>query len=402
MDVSEQRLREVPWRALAGIASALDAPLAAVLAGEPAERIVDRFLRAHRELGSDERVAVKEAIYGLAVWRRRLAWHACQGRRGTSPRPTQSQMDEAGITPRAFLAALLRDLGGAAEAEALAGLPAGTLPAPRPPPEDPAIRYSLPAWLWATLQREAGAEAAALADALNAPGPVCLRPNLVLTTPGTLAERLAAEGVTTRPGRLVPGALVVTSARPNVYGLAAFREALFEVQDEASQLAGGLVAAQPGATVLDACAGAGGKALQLAAAVGPGGAVHATDPDLDRLPSWVRSAAAPTAASTSIRPPSTRSLPCSCVSWPPPPATSARVADSSMPPARSAGRRTRRWHKPSRRSTPPSPATEGSSAPGRIAAAAMGSSSPAGVAIDGGGGPAAALHHGWHDTARQP
>ncbi|HYS79739.1 MAG TPA: RsmB/NOP family class I SAM-dependent RNA methyltransferase, partial [Anaeromyxobacteraceae bacterium] len=157
------------------------------------------------------------------------------------------------------------------------------LPAPRPPPEDPAIRYSLPAWLWATLQREAGAEAAALADALNAPGPVCLRPNLVLTTPGTLAERLAAEGVTTRPGRLVPGALVVTSARPNVYGLAAFREALFEVQDEASQLAGGLVAAQPGATVLDACAGAGGKALQLAAAVGPGGAVHATDPDLDRL-----------------------------------------------------------------------------------------------------------------------
>jgi 16S rRNA (cytosine967-C5)-methyltransferase len=35
--------------------------------------------------------------------------------------------------------------------------------------------------------------------------------------------------------------------------------------------------------VLDLCAGAGGKTLQLAAAVGPGGRVHAVDPDAERL-----------------------------------------------------------------------------------------------------------------------
>jgi 16S rRNA (cytosine967-C5)-methyltransferase len=278
---SEERLREVPWAALAGIAPALDAPLAAVLANAPAERVVDRFLRAQRTLGSEQRLAVKEAIYGVAVWRRRLAWHASGA-------------------PRLLLAALLRDLGGIPDAEALLGLPVGALPPPHPPPDDPALRFSFPDWLWATLQREAGGEAPALAGALNLPAPVALRPNLLRTTPEALAARLAAEGVATREGWLVPSARVVTSPRPNLYGLAAEREGLFEVQDEASQLVGALVAARPGETVLDLCAGAGGKALQLAAAVGAGGSVHAADPDLARL-ERLRARAARAGAASIVR-----------------------------------------------------------------------------------------------------
>jgi 16S rRNA (cytosine967-C5)-methyltransferase len=43
------------------------------------------------------------------------------------------------------------------------------------------------------------------------------------------------------------------------------------------------VAARPGETVLDLCAGAGGKTLQRAGAVAPGGVVHAADPDGERL-----------------------------------------------------------------------------------------------------------------------
>ncbi len=309
---SEERLREVPWAALAGIAPALDAPLAAVLANEPAERVVDRFLRAHRTLDGGERLAVKEAIYGVAVWRRRLAWHAAPSSR---PSPPSGEMEigfdhhaslpplpgrERGGAPRLLLAALLRDLAGEAGAEAIAGLAAGTLPAPRPPPDDPALRFSVPEWLWATFVREAGSEAPALADALNLPAPVALRPNLLRTTPAALAARLAAEGVATREGWLVPSARVVTSPRPNLYGLAAEREALFEVQDEASQLVGALVAARPGETVLDLCAGAGGKALQLAAAVGAGGSVHAADPDLARL-ERLRARAARAGAASIVR-----------------------------------------------------------------------------------------------------
>ena len=237
--------------------------LAAVLAGQAAERVVDRFLRAHRTLGGDARWAVKEAIYGVAVWRRRLAWHATPSR-----------------SPLLLLAALLRDLAGFEAAEALLGV---ALPPPRPPPTDLAARFSLPDWLADALAREVGEEAAALADALNLPGPVALRPNLLRTTPAALAARLAAEGVETRRGGLARHALVVVSRTVNVYGSPSWRDGWFEVQDEASQLVGQLVDARPGEQVLDLCAGAGGKSLQLAAAVGPRGAVHAADPDAGRL-----------------------------------------------------------------------------------------------------------------------
>jgi 16S rRNA (cytosine967-C5)-methyltransferase len=77
--------------------------------------------------------------------------------------------------------------------------------------------------------------------------------------------------------------LIVTTHRPNLLGLGPEFLGQFEVQDEGSQLLGELVDARPGDEVLDLCAGAGGKSLQLAALVGPEGKVHATDIDLPRL-----------------------------------------------------------------------------------------------------------------------
>src|SRR5258708_31868248 len=101
------RLREVAWEALR-----IDLAVAAiqrVLAGEAAERLVDRTVRAGRELSREERAALVEAIFGVALWRRRLAWHA-----GNSDIPV------------ILLACLLRDLAGLDESRALAltGLPA--------------------------------------------------------------------------------------------------------------------------------------------------------------------------------------------------------------------------------------------------------------------------------------
>jgi 16S rRNA (cytosine967-C5)-methyltransferase len=141
----------------------------------------------------------------------------------------------------------------------------------------------MPDWLAATLEREAGPEAGALASALNEPGPVCLRPNLLRTTPGSLAAALRREGIETRPGRWAEGSLVVATPRPNLHGLPAWQGGLFEVQDEGSQLVGAALGARPGEEVLDLCAGAGGKALQLASALRGRGRVHATDTDPERL-----------------------------------------------------------------------------------------------------------------------
>jgi 16S rRNA (cytosine967-C5)-methyltransferase len=266
VSAAEERLRAVPWRALSGLAAALDGPIGEILAGSSAERVVDRTLRALSPLDRHQRAAVAEALFGIGLWRGRLHHHL-----GPDPRPRQ------------LLASLLRDLGGVADAEAIVGVPAGSLPPPRPAPDDLATHYSLPAWLAEIVAAEAGHEAEALADALDRPAPICLRPNLLRIDSASLRDRLLDEGVETRPGQLVPTALLVTSPRPNLHGLRAWNEALFEVQDEASQLAGAMLGALPGESVLDLCAGAGGKTLQLAAAVGPRGIVHACDPDAERL-----------------------------------------------------------------------------------------------------------------------
>jgi len=263
---SVARLELVPWRALSGVAAALDAPLSAVLEGAAAERVLDRLLRARRDLGPEGRRAVAEAVFGVGLWRRRLAHHA-----------------GAGAPPRALLAALLRDLAGLGDAEGICGLAPGALPPRAPAPRDLARFYSLPDWLAVAVAREAGAEAPLLADALNVPGPVWLRANRSRVDRRALSERLAREGVRTRPGALAPDALEVTSPRPNLLALPSFRDGLFEVQDEGSQLLGLAVGARPGDEVLDLCAGAGGKALLLGAALAGSGAVHACDPDAARL-----------------------------------------------------------------------------------------------------------------------
>jgi 16S rRNA (cytosine967-C5)-methyltransferase len=63
----------------------------------------------------------------------------------------------------------------------------------------------------------------------------------------------------------------------------AYAKGLIEVQDEGSQLAALLAAAQPGMQVLDLCAGAGGKTLALAAGMDQKGQIYATDIDGRRL-----------------------------------------------------------------------------------------------------------------------
>jgi len=269
---AEARLREVPWPALAGLAPELDAPLAAVLAGAAAERVLDRFLRDHRALDRDGRRAAAEAIFGVGLWRRRLRWHL-----GGHPE-----------RPRVLLALLLRDVAGLPAEAALAatGLAPEDLPPPLPPPPGLADRWSFPDWLARELDRACGgaaAEAAALAAALDLPGPVFLRVNPLRSSVAAAAERLRAEGLEVRAGRLAPGCLEVLGRTAGLTGLASLRDGWVEPQDEGSQLLARALGAHAGETVLDRCAGAGGKALSLAGSVGTGGRVHCCDVDAGRL-----------------------------------------------------------------------------------------------------------------------
>lgn len=249
-----QRLNEIPWEALEGREAPLLAAIAEALSGQPAERVVDRLLRRERSLPAPARHAYAEAVFGCSLWRRRIA-HLL------------GEKEPSALSAEQLLSGLLE----------LAH------PQPQPEPENLAIRHSFPDWLFEILQREYPTTAEALADCLNLPGQVCLRANTLRTTREELAALLATEGLATQPGTLAPHSLVVTGARPNIYGLRSFQEGLFEVQDEGSQLLGALVDARPGDSVLDLCAGAGGKTLLLGAQLQNQGELHAYDPDLSRL-----------------------------------------------------------------------------------------------------------------------
>jgi 16S rRNA (cytosine967-C5)-methyltransferase len=145
-----------------------------------------------------------------------------------------------------------------------------------------AIEASVPDFLAPKLLAEIGdAEVQAFTDAINTRAPLTARTNTLQVTREELAAQLAKEDVQTTPTPLSPFGLFLDT-RVNVYSLEAFKAGLFEVQDEGSQLLGMLVDAPP-RKVVDACAGAGGKTLQLAAQMKNRGEVFALDVDERRL-----------------------------------------------------------------------------------------------------------------------
>ena len=91
-----------------------------------------------------------------------------------------------------------------------------------------------------------------------------------------LQNELVAEGIQTVLHRTYPDALILQE-RANVFETDAFKRGLFEVQDASSQLVASFTEVSPGMQVIDACAGAGGKSLHLAALMENKGQLTALD-----------------------------------------------------------------------------------------------------------------------------
>ncbi len=140
-----------------------------------------------------------------------------------------------------------------------------------------AVRYSMTDSLAERILSEfTPEEAEALGSALDAEPVTTLRANRLKTTRDALLEELKTAGHDVSPGLLSADAIRVDDPG-DLFRLSAFKEGRFEVQDEGSQLVAELVAPPPGRVVVDFCAGAGGKSLALAAALGGRGQVIALD-----------------------------------------------------------------------------------------------------------------------------
>lgn len=154
------------------------------------------------------------------------------------------------------------------------------------------VRESIPDWLDELGEQELGKLWDKELQSLNEEAQVVLRVNTLKVSKRELHDRLEEEEVLTSPVEEFPDALVLEE-RQNVFGTSAFKDGLFEVQDAASQIIAPFLRIEPGMRVVDACAGAGGKTLHLAALMKNKGRIVAMDVEqwkLDELSKRARRA----------------------------------------------------------------------------------------------------------------
>ncbi len=238
----------------------------------PADAVVSRYFREHRQLGHADRAFVAETVF--AVLRRGRSIEArCAGQLSDRRRLLATLAIVRGWSQRE-LAPVLK----ASEEEWLAAakaVPEADLP--------PAVRCDLPDWLYARLEQQFGAdEVLALSRAMNQSAPLDLRVNTLKGDRDTLLAKLAADDIAASPGALSPLAVRLRD-KPALAKHPLFLEGAFEVQDEGSQLLGFLLEPKRGEMVVDFCAGAGGKTLLLGALMRNTGRLYAFDVSDKRL-----------------------------------------------------------------------------------------------------------------------
>ncbi len=139
-----------------------------------------------------------------------------------------------------------------------------------------ACRESVPDWLDQLGSAELGDAWAPTLAALNRPAQLIVRANTLKIGRSELIDRLTEAGHSVKPvGE--NGDAIEFAERPNLFGTPFFKEGLLEIQDYTSQLVAPLLAPRPGERVVDACAGAGGKTLHLAALMANKGKIIALD-----------------------------------------------------------------------------------------------------------------------------
>ena len=245
----------------------------------PAESVLKAWGRENRYAGAKDRRAIADRVYKCLRARARLAWAMGDDTGRALVLGSLALLDAA---PLSEIETLFTGEGYAPaplSAQERARLQAGT-------GEPPAwVTAGLPAFAAEDLRATWGEGWAEEAKALLLPrAPIDLRVNGAKANVETVLAELAAEGLTAeRTPWSAWGLRLSAEPPPNVQKLAAFREGRIEVQDEGSQLAAWLAGGKPDMTVVDYCAGGGGKTLALAQAMEGRGRLVACDVDAKRL-----------------------------------------------------------------------------------------------------------------------
>ncbi len=230
-----------------------------------ADKVIERLLKANRKWGSQDRAVVSEIFYNIIRWKKRLEYYMGEG---VKPNNIYKLIITYLLWSKTNYKKF-EEFDGIKIADVLTKLKKGTVPTK-------AIEYSIPDWLTETLEKELGKNWEREIKALNEQAPTILRTNRLKTTPKHLISELKEENVESFEVRGFADA-VQLQEKKNVFLTSAFKEGFFEVQDAGSQRIGEFLDAKPGMRVIDACAGAGGKTLHLAAMMENKGQIIALD-----------------------------------------------------------------------------------------------------------------------------
>ena len=219
--------------------------------GAYADKEIARVLKADKRRGSKDRAFIAEHTYGIVRYYR-LYSHL----NGGEPQTKQDWWRMIGIH-------LILSGYDLPEWREFAGLSRDSVEeALQRVRENRAVRESIPQWLDEVGSKQLGDEWPATLAALNEQAPVVLRVNRLQADPPTVIAELAKEGIVVEP---IAGDALLVTERKNLFRTKVFQRGLFEVQDFSSQQAAPALEVEPGQFVVDACAGAGGKSLHLAA-----------------------------------------------------------------------------------------------------------------------------------------
>ncbi|HEU0154505.1 MAG TPA: RsmB/NOP family class I SAM-dependent RNA methyltransferase [Stellaceae bacterium] len=273
----------------AQVAAAIEI-LAAIESGaSAADDIAADYFRRRRYIGAKDRARIAGHVYTVLRHRASLDWWIARLGRGHVEIDARSRVLAGLVLVEAWQPEMVIKCcdgdrfrpapASEAETRLVCGLETRTLRHPQMPR---AVANDLPEWLEPYFDRAFGQGLEREMAALNATAPIDLRVNLIKRDREAVRRALAAEGVKAEPTPLSPVGLRLAERAP-LSGLTAFKEGLFDVQDEGSQLAAVIVDAKPGMRVVDFCAGAGGKTLALAAAMRNKGKLVACDVSPRRL-----------------------------------------------------------------------------------------------------------------------
>ena len=228
-----------------------------------ADKVIEKTLKSNRKWGARDRKFIAETTYSVVRWYRWL-----YEIKGKPPNTLEDWWEIVGIW-------FILQKVTLPNWEAFKALvPANILSKAATLKEIRTIKESIPDWLDDMGQTALKDKWSTTLSALNREAPLVIRTNTLKTTRSALQRLLLEQSIQAK--KYGADALII-SKRTNLFSLPSFQKGLFEVQDGGSQQIAPFLDVQPGMRVIDACAGAGGKTLHLAALMQNKGRIIALD-----------------------------------------------------------------------------------------------------------------------------